>query len=263
MGHLLTNSDYFLKFWATLQKSGDTVGQVWQARRPLGLRCLRRRQPAVFILIPHTPHHAGSLSLCVCVVHRIGAVIWGSGGVKPVMVGGRGRDCFRKLSVSQDDSNMEHRSISLSLSIQRIQQECFRWKYKHIFRFNSSSPLIGFPLHQRTERRTNAFCNFDKYILQFGQMHLTIWTNTFYKFDKYNLQFGQIPPQEWKYKHIFNSSSDLLFSSSENREFFCWHRKCICTENQILETHFVIQTNKNKCLDILGFPGKHFGAKQG
>ena len=49
---------------------------------------------AVFILIPHPRHHAGSLPSMFVWWHtgapnRLGcAVIWVSGGVKPVMVGG-------------------------------------------------------------------------------------------------------------------------------------------------------------------------------
>ena len=34
---------------------------------------------------------------------------------------------------------------------------------------------------------TNAFCNLDKYILQFGQIHFAIWTNTFSNLDKYHV----------------------------------------------------------------------------
>ena len=33
---------------------------------------------------------------------------------------------------------------------------------------------------------TNTFCNLDKYILQFGQIHFAIWINTFYNLEKYN-----------------------------------------------------------------------------
>ena len=44
----------------------------------------------------------------------------------------------------------------------------------------------------------NTFCNFDKYILQFGQIHSAIWTNTFCNSDKYILQFGQNPC--WMFK---------------------------------------------------------------
>ena len=73
---------------------------------------------------------------------------------------------------------MEHRSISLSLS-KRIQQECFRWKYKHIIPFNF--PLIGFPPDQKTENSTNYILQFDKYILKFDKYIL--------KFDKYILLF--------------------------------------------------------------------------
>ena len=39
---------------------------------------------------------------------------------------------------------------------------------------------------------TNIFCNFDKYILQFGQIYFVILTNIFYNLDKYILQFGKI-----------------------------------------------------------------------
>ena len=34
--------------------------------------------------------------------------------------------------------------------------------------------------------------NLDKYILQFGQMYLTIYTNIVYNLDKYSSQFKQI-----------------------------------------------------------------------
>ena len=33
---------------------------------------------------------------------------------------------------------------------------------------------------------------FGHYILQFGQIHLAIWTNTFLNLDKYIFKFGQI-----------------------------------------------------------------------
>ena len=38
---------------------------------------------------------------------------------------------------------------------------------------------------------TNTFANFDKYICQFGQLHLPILTNTFANLDKYICQLGQ------------------------------------------------------------------------
>ena len=46
----------------------------------------------------------------------------------------------------------------------------------------------------RHSNAINTFCNLDKYILQFLQIHLAIWTNTFGNFDKYVLQFWQIHP---------------------------------------------------------------------
>ena len=39
--------------------------------------------------------------------------------------------------------------------------------------------------------------NLDKYIFQFGQIHLAIWTNTFFNLDKYIWQFGQIHLEIW------------------------------------------------------------------
>ena len=39
---------------------------------------------------------------------------------------------------------------------------------------------------------TNTFCDFDKYILQFGQINLSIWTNTFYNLDQYVLKFQEL-----------------------------------------------------------------------
>ena len=36
------------------------------------------------------------------------------------------------------------------------------------------------------------FCNLNKYIKQFGQIYLSIWTNIFVNLDKYIRQFGQI-----------------------------------------------------------------------
>ena len=43
-----------------------------------------------------------------------------------------------------------------------------------------------------TSIQTNTFCNLDKYVLQFGQIHFAIWTNRYFILDKYIMPFGQI-----------------------------------------------------------------------
>ena len=54
----------------------------------------------------------------------------------------------------------------------------------------ASVPPVECPTPQRTQLFQSV--NLDKYILQFGQIHFTIYTNTFYNWDKYSLQFRQI-----------------------------------------------------------------------
>ena len=45
---------------------------------------------------------------------------------------------------------------------------------------NKSKPCIHFPEQSANQRPwRNTFWNLDKYILQFGQIHFTIWTNIF------------------------------------------------------------------------------------
>ena len=44
---------------------------------------------------------------------------------------------------------------------------------------------------------TNTFDNLDKFISQFGQIHLANWTNTSGNLDKYSCQFGQIHLAIW------------------------------------------------------------------
>ena len=95
----------------------------------------------------------------VCAVHRRGAVIWGSGGVKPVMVGGRARIAF---------GSSQSLRMTVIWSIVR-----FLYHYPNELNRNVSGenintppfsirPPIGFPPDQGTEKWTNAFGNFDK-----------------------------------------------------------------------------------------------------
>ena len=169
------NSDDYLRTWSwppckSLGTPLDRSGRPPDlCRSPMSVAAAAR---CIYINSPPTPpcwvspHHLRailSLNVCVCAVHRIGAVIWGSGGVKPVMVGGRGRIAFgssqslRMTVIWSIARFLYHYPNELN---RNVSGENINTSFVSIF------PLIGFPPDQRTESWANAFCNFDKFILQ-------------------------------------------------------------------------------------------------
>ena len=75
------------------------------------------------------------------------------------------------------------------------------WTYMYIYFLQfgkidfTKCGWVGQYLHLHANNNFSGIrCNLDKtfLLLQFGQIHFTIWTNTFYNLDKYFLQFGQI-----------------------------------------------------------------------
>ena len=71
--------------------------------------------------------------------------------------------------------------------------------------------LVGIPLMIWTILR-NTFSNWEKCILQFGEIHFTIWRNIFWNLEKYILQFGEIYLVIWGNTYCNLEKYTLQFS---------------------------------------------------